>query len=207
MRRRTTHRKKWLNSNFAVDERGPLAPSLFEIEVRGCASLSPRDRVNKFANTVRHFRGGVRRSTVMHLSSRKPGLTHSLVSPVVRIRIMDLTGMGAMVLNWFVESEEVFMLQMVSQLILKLSLFLVTAVATHLVMSFGQTLLHYKVAHNPIGGKLFRNHINFHHTHYAEDHLVSRKKCRRQRPRRSFGKIRRGPCARALYLLIWGSGS
>jgi len=39
-----------------------------------------------------------------------------------------------MVLNWFVESEEVFMLQMVSPLILKLSLFLVTAVATHLVM-------------------------------------------------------------------------
>jgi hypothetical protein len=33
--------------------------------------------------------------------------------------------------------------------------------------------LHYKVAHNPIGGKLFRNHINFHHTH-AEGHLVSR---------------------------------
>ena len=71
--------------------------------------------------------------------------------------------MGAMVLNWFVESEEVFMLQMVSPLILKLSLFLVTAVATHLVMSFGQTFLHYKVAHNPIGGKLFRYHINFHH--------------------------------------------
>ena len=33
------------------------------------------------------------------------------------------------------------MLQMVSPLILKLSLFLMTAVATHLVMSFGQTLL------------------------------------------------------------------
>ena len=49
-----------------------------------------------------------------------------------------------MVLNWFVESEEVFMLQMVSPLILKLSFFLVTAVATHLVMSFGQTFLHYK---------------------------------------------------------------
>ena len=60
---------------------------------------------------------------------------------------------------------------MVSPLILKLSLFLVTAVATHLVMSFGQTFLHYKVAHHPIGGKLFRNHIIFHHTHYAEDHL------------------------------------
>ena len=68
---------------------------------------------------------------------------------------MDLTGMGAMVLNWFFKSEEVFMLQMVSPLILKLSLFLVTAVATHLVMSFGQTFLHYKVAFNPIGGKFF----------------------------------------------------
>ena len=66
------------------------------------------------------------------------------------------------------------MLQTVSPLILKLSLFLMTAVATHMVMSFGQTLLHYKVAHHPIGGKLFRNHINFHHTHYADDHLVSR---------------------------------
>src|SRR5271168_5173420 len=79
-----------------------------------------------------------------------------------------------MVLNWFAKPEEEFMLQMVSPLILKLSLFLVTAVATHLVMSFGQTFLHYKVAHHPIGSKLFRNHINFHHTHYADDHLVSR---------------------------------
>ena len=34
------------------------------------------------------------------------------------------------------------MLHTVSPLILKLSLFLMTAVATHLVMSFGQTLLH-----------------------------------------------------------------
>ena len=66
------------------------------------------------------------------------------------------------------------MLHTVLPLILQLSLFLMTAVATHLVMSFGQTLLHYKVAHHPIGGKLFRNHINFHHTHYADDHLVSR---------------------------------
>jgi hypothetical protein len=38
---------------------------------------------------------------------------------------MHLTGMRTMVLNWFFESEEVFMLQMVSPLILKLSLFLV----------------------------------------------------------------------------------
>ncbi len=77
-------------------------------------------------------------------------------------------------LNRFVKLEEALMLQTISPLILKLSLFLMTAVATHLVMSFGQTLLHYKVAHHPIGGKLFRNHINFHHTHYADDHLVSR---------------------------------
>ena len=66
------------------------------------------------------------------------------------------------------------MLQVISPLVLTLSQFLVTAVATHLVMSFGQTLIHYKVAHHPIGGTIFRNHINFHHTHYCDDHLVSR---------------------------------
>ena len=66
------------------------------------------------------------------------------------------------------------MFQTVSPIILKLLLFFLTAVVTHLVMSFGQTFLHYKVAHHRIGGKLFRNHINFHHTHYAGDHLVSR---------------------------------
>jgi hypothetical protein len=54
------------------------------------------------------------------------------------------------------------MLQTVSPLILMLSLFLVTAAATHLVMSFGQTLIHYKVAHHSMGRKIFRNHINFH---------------------------------------------
>jgi sterol desaturase/sphingolipid hydroxylase (fatty acid hydroxylase superfamily) len=79
-----------------------------------------------------------------------------------------------MVLNWFLKPEEALMLQTVSPLILKFSLFLMTAVATHLVMSFGQTLIHYKVAHRPIGGKFFRNHINFHHTHYSDAHLVSR---------------------------------
>jgi hypothetical protein len=47
------------------------------------------------------------------------------------------------------------MLQTVSPLILKFSLFLVTAAATHLVMSFGQTLIHYKVAHHPMGVRFF----------------------------------------------------
>jgi len=47
------------------------------------------------------------------------------------------------------------------------------AIATHLVMSFGQTLMHYKLGHHPMGGRFFRNHINFHHTYYSKDHLVS----------------------------------
>ena len=79
-----------------------------------------------------------------------------------------------MVLNWLLKPEEALVLQDGLPLLLKFSLFLMTAVATHLVMSLGQTLIHYKVAHHPIGGKLFRNHINFHHTRYADDHLVSR---------------------------------
>ena len=51
------------------------------------------------------------------------------------------------------------MLQMVSQLLPELPLFLMTAVATHLVISFAQTLMHYKLGHHPMGGGLFRNHI------------------------------------------------
>jgi hypothetical protein len=66
------------------------------------------------------------------------------------------------------------MLQTLLRLLPELPLFLVTAVATHLVMSFGQTLMHYKLGHRPLGGKLFRNHVKFHHTYYSKDHLVSR---------------------------------
>jgi Fatty acid hydroxylase superfamily len=55
------------------------------------------------------------------------------------------------------------MLQTVSRLLPELPLVLMTAVATHLVMSFAQTLMHYKLGHHPMGGKFFRNHINFHH--------------------------------------------
>jgi hypothetical protein len=64
-------------------------------------------------------------------------------------------------------------LQTVSPLILTLSLFLLTAVATHLTISLGQTVIHYKVSHHRMGGLFFRNHINFHHTHYSAGHLVS----------------------------------
>jgi hypothetical protein len=64
--------------------------------------------------------------------------------------------------------------QMVSRLLPEVPIFLVTAVATHLVMSFAQTLMHSTLGHHPMGGKLFRNHINFHHVYYSKDHLVSR---------------------------------
>jgi sterol desaturase/sphingolipid hydroxylase (fatty acid hydroxylase superfamily) len=65
------------------------------------------------------------------------------------------------------------MLDEVSRILPELPLFLMIAVATHLVMSFGQTLMHYKLGHHPMGGRFFRNHINFHHTYYSKDHLVS----------------------------------
>jgi sterol desaturase/sphingolipid hydroxylase (fatty acid hydroxylase superfamily) len=66
------------------------------------------------------------------------------------------------------------MFQTVSRHLPEALLILVTAVATHLVMSFGQTLMHCKLGHHRMGGKFFRNHINFHHTYYSKDHLVSR---------------------------------
>jgi hypothetical protein len=66
------------------------------------------------------------------------------------------------------------MLQSVVRLLPELSLFVVTAGATHLVMSFGQTLMHYKLGHHRMGGKFFRNHIKFHHAYYSKDHFVSR---------------------------------
>src|SRR5258707_2535190 len=43
------------------------------------------------------------------------------------------------------------MLQTVSELLPELPLILMTAVATHLVMSFAQTLMHYKLGHHPMG--------------------------------------------------------
>ena len=39
------------------------------------------------------------------------------------------------------------------KLLPELPLFLMIAVATHLVMSFAQTLMHYKLGHHPMGGK------------------------------------------------------
>jgi len=67
------------------------------------------------------------------------------------------------------------MIQIALRLLPRLPLFLATAAGTHLVMSFGQTLMHYKLGHHRIGGKFFYNHINFHHVYYRKDHLVSRR--------------------------------
>jgi hypothetical protein len=78
------------------------------------------------------------------------------------------------VLNWPLKLEEVAMPRAVVRLFLELPLLVMMAVATHLIMSFGQTLMHYKLGHHRMGGRFFRNHINFHHAYYSKDHLVSR---------------------------------
>jgi sterol desaturase/sphingolipid hydroxylase (fatty acid hydroxylase superfamily) len=70
--------------------------------------------------------------------------------------------------------EEAVMYRTAFHVLETFPLMVITAVATHLVMSFAQTLMHYKLGHHPMGGKFCRNHINFHHTYYSEDHLVSR---------------------------------
>jgi sterol desaturase/sphingolipid hydroxylase (fatty acid hydroxylase superfamily) len=55
----------------------------------------------------------------------------------------------------------------------QLPLFVLAAICTHLVVSSSQTLFHYGLGHHRIGGIFFRNHIRFHHKHYAKGHLVS----------------------------------
>src|ERR1700688_1912069 len=44
-----------------------------------------------------------------------------------------------------------------------------TAMTAHLLMSLGQTLFHRYLGHSRLGGRFFRNHIQFHHVHYAGD--------------------------------------
>jgi hypothetical protein len=59
------------------------------------------------------------------------------------------------------------------RLLLDVPVFALVIVGTHLVMSGGQTLFHRWLGHCRLGGPLFRNHINFHHAHYARGHLAS----------------------------------
>jgi hypothetical protein len=65
------------------------------------------------------------------------------------------------------------MYQALSWLLPEFFLIVLTVVTTHLVMSLAQTMMHHHLGHGPWGGRLYRNHINFHHTYYAKDHLVS----------------------------------
>jgi len=51
--------------------------------------------------------------------------------------------------------------------------FALTIAGTHLVISCSQTLLHWRLGHRRLGGRFFRNHINFHHAYYARGHLAS----------------------------------
>ena len=48
-----------------------------------------------------------------------------------------------------------------------------TAMVAHLLISLGQTLFHQYLGHSRLGGRFFKNHIQFHHVHYAGDHVVS----------------------------------
>jgi len=48
-----------------------------------------------------------------------------------------------------------------------------TAMIAHFLMSLGQTLFHRYLGHTRFGGRFFTNHIQFHHTHYSGDHVVS----------------------------------
>ena len=50
-----------------------------------------------------------------------------------------------------------------------------TATLTHYLVSFCQTVFHQRLGHRRLGGKLFRNHIRWHHVYYAGDHMVSEK--------------------------------
>src|SRR4030081_1883359 len=47
------------------------------------------------------------------------------------------------------------------------------AMMAHFLMSLGQTLFHRHLGHRRLGGRFFKNHIQFHHAHYSGDHVVS----------------------------------
>jgi hypothetical protein len=49
----------------------------------------------------------------------------------------------------------------------------VTAMLAHLLMSLGQTLFHRYLGHRRLGGRFFKNHMQFHHAHYSGNYVVS----------------------------------
>jgi sterol desaturase/sphingolipid hydroxylase (fatty acid hydroxylase superfamily) len=71
------------------------------------------------------------------------------------------------------QGASLLMIELTRWLLSVLPLLILTAIGTHLVISICQTLFHYCLGHHRIGGIFYRNHIRFHHTHYAKGHLVS----------------------------------
>src|SRR6266567_2202164 len=143
-----------------------MIPGAFGSEI---AKIPPMDEVlrrHRSASSLRTSRRLTSEVSEPTRPLRREGSLHFSTVLLIRNRLY--------VLNWLLKPEEAVMLQTVSRLLPELPLIVMTAVATHLVMSFAQTLMHYKLGHHPMGGKFFRNHINFHHTYYSRDHLVSR---------------------------------
>jgi sterol desaturase/sphingolipid hydroxylase (fatty acid hydroxylase superfamily) len=52
-------------------------------------------------------------------------------------------------------------------------LYCLTAICAHFLMSLGQTLFHRYLGHCRVGGRFFKNHIQYHHAHYSGSHVVS----------------------------------
>jgi sterol desaturase/sphingolipid hydroxylase (fatty acid hydroxylase superfamily) len=52
-------------------------------------------------------------------------------------------------------------------------LYCFTAMIAHLSMSLGQTLFHQYLGHRRLGGRFFKNHMQFHHAQYSGNHVVS----------------------------------
>jgi hypothetical protein len=65
------------------------------------------------------------------------------------------------------------MLQMVSRLLPEVPLILVTAVATHLVMSFAQTLMHYQSARCPLYPPIADIHRRGWHVRFVPKAVIS----------------------------------
>lgn len=73
----------------------------------------------------------------------------------------------------WLEGASLLMVEWARWFLTELPLFVLAAICTHLVVWSSQTLFHYGLGHHRIDGIFFRNHIRFHHKHYAKGHLVS----------------------------------
>jgi sterol desaturase/sphingolipid hydroxylase (fatty acid hydroxylase superfamily) len=86
--------------------------------------------------------------------------------------------------------------------VLEIPFFCITAIATHLLMSFAQTFLHYRLGHRPLGGRLFKNHVDCHHGNYSKDHLVSERYMNEEGNNTPFFLIPMAAVALAAYFIL-----